>query len=129
MTDEPSAKGELLICNRCTRSYDPGDRFCRKCGAPLNNVPMMHEDFTPDVWRSPMPAIARSVAVIAAGTLAELAIRRAIRLVFRPSNFLPVPRRNSSAVTTTAPSNGNQADSLIEAEAYTVRRVRVRRRD
>jgi zinc-ribbon domain len=125
----PTMTGELLICNRCSRPYDPGDRFCRKCGASLNNLPAAREDFTPDVWRSPVPTIARGVVVVAVGTLAEIAVRRAIRMIFRPGNFLPVLRRNSTAVAKTPSSNGNEPDAVIEAEAFTVRRVRVRRRE
>ncbi len=120
--------GELLICKRCARPYEPGDRFCRKCGASLDNLPTAREDYLPDVWRSPVPAIAKSVAVIAAGTLAELALRRIIRMVFRPSNFLPALRRDSKAVTKAPSSNGSEPDAVIEAEAFTVRRVRMRRR-
>jgi hypothetical protein len=128
MTDEPSRRNaELLICNRCSRPYEPGDRFCRRCGASLNNLPVAREDYTPDVWRSPMPSIARGVAVIAMGTLAEIAIRRAMRFVFRPSNFLPVLRRNSTSVAKPVSGDGMEADAVIESEAFTVRRVRVRR--
>ncbi len=130
MTDEPSHhEGELLICSRCTRAYDPGDRFCRKCGAPLDTLPVAREDYTPAVWNSPVPAIARGIAVVAVGTLAELAVRRAIRMLFRPSNFLPALRHNSTSVTKAPQGNGVAADAVIESEAFTVRRVRVRHRD
>jgi ribosomal protein L40E len=130
MTDEASCRdGELLICRRCSGPYDPGDRFCRKCGAALDTLPMTREDYAPDLWRSPVPAIARGIVVVAAGTLAELALRRAIRMLFRPSNFLPALRHNSTSVTKAPPGNGIAADAVIESEAFTVRRVRVRHRD
>ncbi len=130
MTDERSLRdGELLICRRCSHPYDPGDRFCRRCGASLDTLPVAREDYTPAVWNSPVPAIARGIVVVAVGTLAELAMRRAIRMLFRPSNFLPALRHNSTSVTKTSPGNGVAADAVIESEAFTVRRVRVRHQD
>jgi len=128
MTDETSRRnGELLICSRCSRPYEPGDRFCRRCGASLNTLPAARDDYTPVVWQSPVPAIARGVAVIAMGTLAEIAIRRIIRLIFRPSSLLPVLRRSSNSVAKMPADNGMEPDAVIESEAFTVRRVRVRR--
>jgi len=128
MTDEPSRRnGELLICSRCSRPYEPGDRFCRRCGASLNTLPVARDDYAPAVWRSPAPAIARGVVAIAVGTLAEIAIRRAIRMVFRPSSLLPALRRDSTAVVQHPDDDGTEPDAVIESEAFTVRRVRVRR--
>jgi hypothetical protein len=128
MTDEPSRRnGELLVCSRCSRPYEPGDRFCRRCGASLNTLPAARDDYAPVVWRSPVPAIARGVAVVAMGTLAEIMIRRVIRMVFRPSSLLPVLRRNSTSVVEAPTGDGMEPDAVIESEAFTVRRVRVRR--
>jgi predicted amidophosphoribosyltransferase len=119
--------GELLVCGRCNRPYELGDRFCRKCGAPLNNLPVARENYQPVVWRSPVPAVARGVAVIAVGTLAEIAIRRIVRMVFRPSSLLPALRRDSTEVMQRPADDGAEPDAVIESEAFTVRRVRVRR--
>lgn len=128
MTDESSRRnGELLVCNRCSRPYEPGDRFCRRCGASLNTLPVARENYAPAVWQSPVPALARGVAVIAMGTLAEIVIRRAIRMIFRPSSLLPVLRRDSTPVVKSTASDGMEPDAVIESEAFTVRRVRVRR--
>jgi len=128
MTDEPSRPdAELLICSRCNRPYEPGDRFCRRCGASLNNLPAARDDYIPEVYRSPLPSIARGVVVIAAGTLAEIALRRAIRFVFRPRSLLPVLRRDAAPVSQSRDGDGMEPDAVIESEAFTVRRVRVRR--
>jgi ribosomal protein L40E len=127
MTDQPSRRnGELLICNRCGRSYEPGDRFCRKCGASLNNLPVARENYQPAVWRAPVPSVARGIAVVVAGTLAEFVIRRAIKMVFRPRSLLPALKRDSTVVQQPG-ENGMEPDAVIESEAFTVRRVRVRR--
>ena len=129
MTDEPPSRrnGELLVCNRCSRPYEPGDRYCRRCGASLNTLPVAREDYTPAVWRSPVPAIARGVVAIAVGTLAEIAIRRVIRMAFRPSSLLPALRRDSRPMVQRPADDGTEPDAVIESEAFTVRRVRVRR--
>ena len=128
MSEEPFRRnGELLICGRCNRSYEPGDRFCRKCGASLNNLPVARENYQPAVWRSPVPMLARGVVAIAVGALAEIALRRAIRMVFRPRSLLPLLRRDSAPVVHHSDGNGMEPDAVIESEAFTVRRVRVRR--
>ena len=128
MNNEPSRRnGELLICNRCSRPYEPGDRFCRKCGAPLNTLPIARENYQPTVWRSPVPTLARGIVAIAVGTLAEIVIRRAIRMLFRPRSLLPALRRDSTPTIRQPGENGMEPDAVIESEAFTVRRVRVRR--
>jgi len=128
MTDDPLRRNaQLLICNRCSRPYEPGDRFCRKCGAPLNTLPVARGNYQPVVWRSPVPAVARGVVAIAIGTLAEIAIRRAVRMAFRPRSFLPTLRRDSTPAVRQPGENGTEPDAVIESEAFTVRRVRVRR--
>ena len=127
MNDGPSRRnGELLICNRCSRPYEPGDRFCRKCGASLNTLPVARENHQPAVWRSPVPTVARGVVAIAVGTLAEIALRRAIRMLFRPRSLLPALQRDS-APTVRPGENGMEPDAVIESETFAVRRVRVRR--
>ena len=73
-----------------------------------------------------MPSLARGVAVIVAGTLAEFVIRRAIKMVFRPRSLLPALKRDSTVVQQPG-ENGMEPDAVIESEAFTVRRVRVRR--
>jgi ribosomal protein L40E len=128
MSEQPFRRnGELLICNRCNRPFEPGDRFCRKCGAPLNTLPVARDNYQPAVWRSPVPTIARGVVAIAVGTLAEIALRRAIRLVFRPRSLLPMLRRDSSPAVRKADDDGFEPDAVIESETFAVRRVRVRR--
>lgn len=128
MSEKPFRRnGELLICNRCNRPFEPGDRFCRKCGAPLNTLPVARDNYQPAVWRSPVPTIARGVVAIAVGTLAEIALRRAIRMVFRPRSLLPMLRRDSTPVVRRPDDDGLEPDAVIESEAFTVRRVRVRR--
>jgi ribosomal protein L40E len=119
--------GELLICGRCNRPYEPGDRFCRKCGASLNNLPAARDNYAPAVFRSPMPAIARGVAVVAVGTLAEFALKRAVRLVFRPRSLLPMLRRTPTSIARRSDDDGFEPDAVIESETFAVRRVRVRR--
>jgi hypothetical protein len=126
--DEPSRRnGELLICHRCNWPYDPGDRFCRKCGASLSALPVARENLQPVAWQSPVPALARGATAIIVGTLAEIIIRRAIRMAFRPRSLLPTLRPDSKAVVDKPGENGFEPDAVIESEAFSIRRVRVRR--
>ncbi len=126
--DEPSRRnGELLICHRCSRPYDPGDRFCRKCGASLSGLPVARENLQPVAWQSPVPTLARGATAIIVGTLAEIVIRRAIKMAFRPSSLLPSLRPNSKAIVEKPGGDGFEPDAVIESEAFSVRRVRVRR--
>ena len=126
--DEPSRRnGELLICSRCSRPFDPGDRFCRKCGAPLTTLPVARDDYSPVAWQSPVPALAHGATAIIVGTLAEIVIRRALRMIFRPSTLLPALRPNSTPAVHDPGDNGLESDAVIESETFAVRRVRVRR--
>ncbi len=123
----PTRNGELLVCSRCSRPYDPGDRFCRKCGASLSALPVARGNYEPVPWRSPVPTLARGATAIIVGTLAEIVIRRAIRMAFRPRSLLPALRPESKAMVEKPGDNGFEADAVIESEAFSVRRVRVRR--
>ncbi len=128
-TMNPPARrnGELLVCHRCSRPYDPGDRFCRKCGAPVGSLPVARESYQPVAWRPPVPALARGATAIIVGTLAEIVIRRVIRMAFRPRSLLPALKPESKAVVRKPGENGFEPDAVIESEAFSVRRVRVRR--
>ncbi len=129
MDDSSRGNGELLICHRCGRPYDPDDRFCRACGAPLGNLPVTRDNMQPVEWRSPVPTLARGATVVIVGTLAEIIIRRAIKTLFRPRSLLPSRRQESKAVVAKPGGNGFEPDTVIESEAFSVRRVRVRRRE
>jgi hypothetical protein len=122
--------GELILCKRCSSPYDPDDRFCRKCGASLfgSNVPAVRPDFQAVVWRPAVPAVVQGAAAIAAGTLAEIVLRRVLKRIFRPRSLLPALRKESvSSVLGPDGGDGMRADAEIESEAFMVRRVRVRR--
>jgi len=122
--------GELLLCKRCGSPYDPDDRFCRRCGASLSgaNVPAVRPDFQAVVWRPRVPAVVQGAAAIAAGTLAEIVLKRLIKRLLRPRSLLPALRKDSvSSVLGPDQNDGTQPDAEIESEAFMVRRVRVRR--
>jgi hypothetical protein len=123
--------GELLLCKGCGRPYDPDDRFCRHCGASLSgtNVPAVRPDFQAVVWRPAVPTVVQGAAAIAAGTLAEIVLKRLVKRLFRPSSLLPALREEpGSRVVSGDRDNGTPPDADIESEAFMVRRVRVRRR-
>ncbi len=114
----------MLIC-RCGAAYDSGDNYCRVCGASLGyarrDMPAVRPAYQTTVWQPPVPpAVLKAAGAIAAGTLAELVVRRIVGRAISPVRAL-VPGR---------PRAATRRDSLEEAvflsETLVVRRVRGR---
>ncbi len=133
MKDEDLLReGQLLICEHCGASYDPDDGFCRRCGAPLlgSQVPAVRRDYQPVVYRRPaVPIVVQGAAAIAAGTLAEIILKRVIKRVFRPRSLLSALRRNAKKSTRVEKhqDDGEEPDAQIESETIVLRQIRLRR--
>jgi hypothetical protein len=116
--------GEAVICGRCAAICDFADNFCRSCGLALQDttLPSVRESRLPAVWRPPVPVVVvKSAAFIAAGTLAEMFVRRLVRNAF-------ASRREASNAQPPAVMNGRaREEAHLESETYLLRRVRVRR--
>jgi zinc-ribbon domain len=72
-----------MQCSRCGLSMSTEDNFCRKCGAAVNiiDVPAVRGEAVPArFWRQAGPAVARGVALVAAGAALRLLIGQATRL-------------------------------------------------
>ncbi len=122
-----------LHCPRCDAAYDEGDNFCRRCGANLNgsNLPAVRDSYEVALpWKGQsMPALVRGAAVVAAGTLTEMLLRRLVSRAFRPKRVRwPVQRPAEAVTAAPAPSDDSMpADTHVVSETFILRRVRLRR--
>jgi len=132
MNEEPlRSEGEVLLCGRCSAPYDPEDNFCRKCGFPLNEVgvPALREGpYEPVVWQPSLAPVVKGAAVIAAGTLAELLVRRMVSRMFRPRGVTPFQsdsaKRAARVIDREEPVT---SDTQVVSETLVLRRMRFRR--
>lgn len=119
-----------IICGRCATVCDLEDNFCRHCGMALGEqrLPLRRDQRLPAVWRPRVPAVVvRGVAVVAAGTLAELLARRLVRgAVRRVASVTRLPLRRERARITPLRDDGD-VDAHIVSDTLLVRHVRVRR--
>lgn len=130
--DDYPQEGQFLICDHCGASYDPEDGFCRKCGASLtgSRVPAVRRNYQPVVYRPAVPIVVQGAAAIAAGTLAEIILKRLIKRLFRPRSLLPVLKNNAKKPVPVErqQDDGEEPDAQIESETVILRQIRLRRR-
>ena len=121
----------MLLCGRCGEPYDLEDNFCRQCGLSLHDaqLPSVRDDpGVPAAWRPPLPAaVAKGAAFVAAGTVAEMLVRRLVRSALnrRPRPARPPARRKQPAVL-----NGDASlpdGTEMVSETLLLRRIRFRR--
>jgi hypothetical protein len=73
-----------MHCSRCSLPISPDDNFCRKCGTAVTviDVPAVRREAVPArVWRAAPPALARGVALVAAGAMLRFALGQTARLL------------------------------------------------
>lgn len=130
------APPNTILCARCGTACDLGDNFCRQCGLALRadaprQLPVPHEGILPAVWRPPVPTmVVRGAAVVAAGTLAEMMVRRLVRSVFgggaKRSRETTLPARSANGAV--APrEDAMPEDTQMVSETLLLRRIRFRR--
>lgn len=132
MNEEPlRSEREVLLCGRCSAPYDSEDNFCRKCGFPLHEVgvPAVREGrYEPVVWQPSVAPVVKGAAVIAAGTLAELLLRRVVSRMFRARGVTPFQsdsaKRAARVIEREEPVT---SDTQIVSETLVLRRMRFRR--
>ena len=120
---------ETLLCGRCAGAYDSDDNFCRQCGAPLRDpqLPSVRDQAgLPAVWRPPLRAVVvRGAVFVAAGTMAEMLIRRLVRRALGQRLRAPrSPVRRDGAKERDEKADG---DTELVSETLLVRRIRFRR--
>ena len=117
---------DTLLCGFCTTAYEPDDNFCRHCGVPLQDdtqLPAVRERQLPAIRQTSLPAgVARGAAVVAAGTIAEVLVRRAVRGLFNRT----APGRRSKGEVVPRQDLPDEETELL-SETFLLRRVRIRR--
>jgi hypothetical protein len=119
-----------LLCGRCATACDPEDNFCRHCGLALNypQLPVISNGrHLPTVWQPPVPvAVVKGAAFVAAGTIAEILVRRMVRGAFgRGPRTSRAPARRRLAVAEADDSLPD--DTQVVSETVLFRRIRFRR--
>lgn len=129
--DGETPPSETLLCGRCAGACDPEDNFCRHCGLSLHEqrLPSVRDGHqVPAVWQPPLPAaVVKGAAFVAAGTLAEMLVRRLVRgaLRRRPSAArVPARQPKGEVVPHEDPM---PEDTQIVSETLLLRRLRIRR--
>jgi zinc ribbon protein len=72
-----------MHCSYCGLPMASEDNFCRKCGAAVDviDVPAVRGEAVPArFWREARPALARGVALVAAGAVLRIVVGQAARL-------------------------------------------------
>ena len=122
---------ETLLCGRCVSAYDPEDNFCRQCGAPLHDpqLPSVRDEAgLPAVWRPPLRAVVvRGAVFVAAGTMAEMLIRRLVRGALGQRPRAPQSPFRREATPATERDETADGDAEMVSETLLLRRIRFRR--
>ena len=113
-------------CISCDAAIDGEDNFCRRCGraARSERLPAVSHSALPAMWRPTMSPAVKGAAVMAAGTVGQLLLRRVVSGVFGGGRS-----RNRSAIQIRRPRerDGLVDEAQIITETVMMRRVRIRR--
>lgn len=133
VTEDGHAPPETFLCVRCATECEPEDNFCRHCGLPLRDpqLPSIRDGHNvPAVWRPQVPAVVRGAAVVAAGTVAEIVVRRLVRAFLgrRPNDRREAGPPARSAKGEVVPREDRMPeDAQMVSETLLLRRIRFRR--
>jgi hypothetical protein len=112
-------------CAACGAGIDAEDNFCRRCGAAAHGskLPVVRRESSLMLWRPQVSPAVKGAAVMAAGTLGQFLVRRAVSGVLGGSN-------RSQAIKIRRPrerGDGLADEAQIITETVMMRRVRIRR--
>jgi hypothetical protein len=113
-----------MFCPACAAQIDAADNFCRMCGAAARarQLPAVRRAGLPAVWAPQVSPAVKGAAVMAAGTLGQFLLRRAVRGVFGAS-----PQSQAIKIRRPRGRDGMADEAQIITETVTMRRVRIRR--
>jgi hypothetical protein len=125
VSTEPLSSLDAIICGRCATVCDPDDNFCRHCGMTLGDerLPSVRNAANvPAVWQPRIRGVAvKGAAFIAAGTVAEMLVRRMVRRALAPLAGKPRPARGRAEMISSDAGEG------VESETLLLRHIRIRR--
>ena len=110
-------------CPDCDSMLDAEDNFCRRCGAAVAaaRLPAIRPQLAATVWQPRVPRVVKGAAVMAAGTVGQYLVRRAI------TNVLTGGRTRPSRAVRARQDDGMVDEAQIITETVMMRRVRIRR--
>lgn len=113
-------------CGSCEFPIDAADNFCRRCGAAAVSpaVPATRPESAVTVWKPHTSPVVKGAAVMAAGTIGQFLLRRAVGTLIggggrKRARTLNVGRRRDD--------DGLLDEAQIITETVMMRRVRIRR--
>ena len=115
-----------VFCRACGVSMDADDNFCRRCGASAqaSALPALRKPAPAAVWRPTVSPAVRGAAVMAAGTVGQFLLRRAVTGIFGARET-----HNPKAIQIRRPRerDGMVDEAQVITETVMMRRVRIRR--
>ena len=115
-----------VFCKACGIAMDADDNFCRRCGANarVGSLPAVREPTLPTMWRPSVSPAVKGAAVMAAGTVGQFLLRRAVNGIIGAGRS-----HDPRAIQIRRPRGGDgMADEAqIITETVMMRRVRIRR--
>jgi hypothetical protein len=113
-------------CRTCGTGIDQDDNFCRRCGASARTQALepVRRSAPPAIWRPHVSPAIKGAAVMAAGTVGQFLLRRAV------NGFLGAGRaHNARAIRIRPPRerDGLVDEAQVITETVMMRRVRIRR--
>jgi hypothetical protein len=111
------------LCPDCETALDADDNFCRRCGASVAaaRLPALRPNMAATVWQPRVPRVVKGAAVMAAGTVGQYLVRRAI------TNVLGGGQRRPARAVRRRAEDGMVDEAQIITETVMMRRVRIRR--
>jgi len=111
------------VCPNCETALDADDNYCRRCGAAVaaERLPALRPNMAATVWQPRVPRVVKGAAVMAAGTVGQFLVRRAI------TNVLGGGRARPSRALRRTTDDGMVDEAQIITETVMMRRVRIRR--
>jgi hypothetical protein len=114
-----------VFCRACGIVMDADDNFCRRCGASAvaSELQVVRKAATPAIWRPTVSPAVKGAAVMAAGTVGQFLLRRAVTGVFGGRSH------NPKAIQIRRPRerDGMVDEAQVITETVMMRRVRIRR--
>lgn len=116
------------LCLACQSVIEESDNFCRRCGVRASDeasgLPVTRPSASVTLWRPQASPVVKGAAVMAAGTIGQFVVRRAISGLMGGGRN---PRARGRSMFSRRQTDGLQDEAQIITETIMVRRVRIRR--
>ncbi|MHB8375397.1 MAG: hypothetical protein ACYDEB_00365 [Dehalococcoidia bacterium] len=111
------------VCPDCETILGVDDNYCRRCGAALGGarLPAVRGAMPATLWQPRVPRVVKGAAVMAAGTVGQYLVRRAL------VNMLTGGKQRASRAARAKGNDGMFDETQIITETVMMRRVRIRR--